>query len=127
MKANFCALLAFAALLGAVCCLRAQEPPIPTIATYAGLTFTEANSASWTIEATSDLSTPPIVSPDGEGQKGYLLYNGNSSDLQGAMLMRIRNGNYTNDDLAEFFAGPCYDTVDVNQPFVNGWTELRGN
>ena len=39
---------------------------------------------------------PPIVSPDGEGQKGYLLYNGNSSDLQGAMLMRIRNGNYTN-------------------------------
>ena len=70
---------------------------------------------------------PPIVSPDGEGQKGYLLYNGNSSDLQGAMLMRIRNGNYTNDDLAEFFAAPCYDTVDVNQPFVNGWIELRGN
>ena len=70
---------------------------------------------------------PPIVSPDGEGQKGYLLYNGNSSDLQGAMLMRIRNGNYTNDDLAEFFAAPCYDTVDVNQPFINGWIELRGN
>ena len=71
---------------------------------------------------------PPIVSPDGEGQiKGYLLYNGNSSDLQGAMLMRIRNGNYTNTDLAEFLAAPCYNTVDENQPFVNGWIELRGN
>ena len=64
---------------------------------------------------------PPIVSPDGQRQKGYLLYNGNSSDLQGAMLMRIRNGNYTNADLAEFFAAPCYDTADENQPFVNGW------
>jgi hypothetical protein len=70
---------------------------------------------------------PPIVSPDGERRKGYLLYNGNTSDLQGAMLMRIRNGNYTNADLAEFFAAPCYDTVDVNQPFINGWIELRGN
>ena len=56
MKSNSCALLAFAALLGAVSCLRAQEPPTPTIATYAGLTFTEENSATWTIEATSDLS-----------------------------------------------------------------------
>ena len=64
---------------------------------------------------------PPIVSPDGQRQKGYLLYNGNSDDLQGGMLMRIRNGNYTNVDLAEFFAAPCYDTVDENQPFVNGW------
>ena len=56
MKSNSYALLAFAALLGAVSCLRAQEPPTPTIATYAGLTFTEENSATWTIEATSDLS-----------------------------------------------------------------------
>ncbi|WP_368412281.1 hypothetical protein [Synechococcus sp.] len=24
-------------------------------------------------------------------------------------------------DLAEFFAAPCYDTADENQPFVNGW------
>jgi len=64
---------------------------------------------------------PPIVSPDGQGQKGFLLYNGNSSDVQGAMLMRIRNGNYTNADLAEFYAAPCYDTVYENQPFVNGW------
>ncbi|WP_341881462.1 DUF4114 domain-containing protein [Synechococcus sp. UW140] len=64
---------------------------------------------------------PPIVSPDGQRQKGYLLYNGNSSDLQGAMLMRIRNGNYTNADLEEFLAAPCYDTADENQPFVNGW------
>ena len=43
------------------------------------------------------------------------------------MLMRIRNGNYTNTDLAEFLAAPCYNTVDENQPFVNGWIELRGN
>ena len=56
MKSNSCALLAFAALLGTVSCLRAQEPPTPTIATYAGLTFMEANSGHWTIEATSDLS-----------------------------------------------------------------------
>ena len=56
MKSNSCALLAFAALLGTVSCPRAQEPPTPTIATYAGLTFTEENSATWTIEATSDLS-----------------------------------------------------------------------
>lgn len=64
---------------------------------------------------------PPIVSPDGQRQKGFLLYNGNSSDVQGAMLMRIRNGDYTNADLAEFYAAPCYDTANENQPFVNGW------
>ena len=56
MKINSCRLITFAALLGTVSCLRAQEPPTPTIATYAGLTFTEANSGHWTIEATSDLS-----------------------------------------------------------------------
>ena len=56
MKTNSCRLIAFAALLGTVSFLRAQEPPTPTIATYAGLTFTEANSGHWTIEATSDLS-----------------------------------------------------------------------
>ena len=59
MKTNSCRLIAFAALLGTVFFLRAQELPNPTVATYAGLTFTEANSASWTIEAKSDLSTPP--------------------------------------------------------------------
>ena len=56
MKINSCRLIAFAALFGTLSFLRAQEPPTPTIATYAGLTFTEANSGHWTIEATSDLS-----------------------------------------------------------------------
>ena len=56
MKINFCRLITFAALFGTLSFLRAQEPPTPTIATYAGLTFTEANSGHWTIEATSDLS-----------------------------------------------------------------------
>ena len=56
MKINSCRLITFAALFGTLSCLRAQEPPTPTIATYAGLTFTEANSGHWTIEATSDLS-----------------------------------------------------------------------
>ena len=56
MKINSCRLITFAALFGTLSFLRAQEPPTPTIATYAGLTFTEANSGHWTIEATSDLS-----------------------------------------------------------------------
>ena len=56
MEIHSCRLIAFAALFGTLSFLRAQEPPTPTIATYAGLTFTEANSGHWTIEATSDLS-----------------------------------------------------------------------
>ena len=56
MKTNSCRLIAFAALFGTLSFVRAQQPPTPTIATYSGLTFTEANSGHWTIEATSDLS-----------------------------------------------------------------------
>jgi hypothetical protein len=48
MKINSCGLIAFAALVSTFSCLLAQEPPTPTIATYAGLTFTEANSGHWT-------------------------------------------------------------------------------
>ncbi len=52
----------------------------------------------------------------------------NTSDVQGAMLMRIRNGNYDdNADLAQFKSATCYDTVSVNQPFVNEWVAFGGN
>ena len=69
----------------------------------------------------------PIVSVDGQGHKGFLLYNGNTSDVQGAMLMRIRNGNYDNADLAQFKSATCYDTVSVNQRFVNEWVAFGGD
>jgi hypothetical protein len=68
---------------------------------------------------------PPIVAAQNSGQRGYLLYNDNVSYVQGAMLMRIRNGNYVDSpDLADFVAAPCYDTVGTNQPYEGSWIGL---
>ena len=68
---------------------------------------------------------PPIVAAQDSGQRGYLLYNDNVSYVQGAMLMRIRNGNYVDSPyLADFKAAPCADTVSVNSPYEASWIGL---
>ena len=72
-------------------------------------------------------SFAPVVSPAGTLQKGYLLYNKNSSDVQGGMLLRIRNGNYDTPDLQSFYSAQGYPTVDANEPYPASWIEIVGD